>query len=170
MVDGILILLMLVFAISGYRQGFVIGALSFGGFFSGALIGLQVGPLIARNFDDGVVRIVDRAKELIITGGFNVAPTEVEQVLTTHPDIADAAVVGMPGESGGEEVVAAVVLKEGAELDAAGIREFCRGTLTPYKIPRRFVRLEELPRNLIGKVLRREVRERLLKDAAAKVE
>ncbi|WP_203937565.1 MarP family serine protease [Spirilliplanes yamanashiensis] len=57
-VDGILILLMLVFAISGYRQGFVIGALSFGGFFSGALIGLQVGPLIARNFDDGVVRIV----------------------------------------------------------------------------------------------------------------
>ncbi len=113
--------------------------------------------------DDGFVRIVDRAKELIITGGFNVAPTEVEQVLTGHPDIVEAACVGMPGDSGGEQVVAAVVLKEGATLDAEAIREFCRSSLTPYKIPRRFVQLEQLPRNLIGKVLRREVREQLLK-------
>jgi len=111
---------------------------------------------------DGFVTIVDRLKELIITGGFNVSPSEVENALEAHPDITAAAVVGLPRSSGGEEVAAAVVLREGAALDTDALRDFCRTRLTPYKVPRRIVVVEDLPRSLIGKVLRREVRERLL--------
>lgn len=112
--------------------------------------------------DAGFVRIVDRIKELIITGGFNVAPTEVESVLRQHPDVADAAVVGLPSARSGEEVVAAVVLDADANADVEAIREFARGILTPYKVPRRLFVVDELPKSLIGKVLRRQVREQLL--------
>ena len=112
--------------------------------------------------DGGFVRIVDRIKELIITGGFNVAPTEVENALRQHPDVTDAAVVGLPSEHSGEEVVAAVVLDGGADVDVEAIREFARGILTPYKVPRRIFVVDELPTSLIGKVLRRQVREKLL--------
>ncbi len=111
----------------------------------------------------GFVRIVDRIKELIITGGFNVAPTEVEIALRQHPQVEDAAVVGLPSAQSGEEVVAAIVLAEGvAEPDIDGIREFVRGILTPYKVPRRIFVVDELPKSLIGKVLRRQVRDSLL--------
>ena len=110
----------------------------------------------------GFVRIVDRIKELIITGGFNVAPTEVEDALRQHPDIADVAVVGLPSEHSGEDVVAAVVLEPGKTLDEAGIREFARANLTPYKVPKRVIAVDDLPRSLIGKVLRRTVRDSLL--------
>jgi long-chain acyl-CoA synthetase len=111
---------------------------------------------------DGFVRIVDRIKELIITGGFNVSPSEVEEALRTHRDIEDAAVVGLPSEHSGEDVVAAVVLRPGAELDAEGIRNYLRELLTPYKVPRRVVAVGELPKSLIGKTLRRVVRDNLL--------
>ncbi|WP_295010962.1 long-chain-fatty-acid--CoA ligase [uncultured Microbacterium sp.] len=110
----------------------------------------------------GFVRIVDRIKELIITGGFNVAPTEVENALRQHPDVLDAAVVGLPNEHSGEEVVAAIVVDPGTEVDVEKIRDFARGILTPYKVPRRIFVVDELPTSLIGKVLRRQVRERLL--------
>ncbi|WP_300269032.1 long-chain-fatty-acid--CoA ligase [Microbacterium sp.] len=112
--------------------------------------------------DDGFVRIVDRIKELIITGGFNVSPTEVENVVRQHPSVDDVAVVGLPSEHSGEEVVAAVVLDEGAELDEESIRGFARGILTPYKVPRRIFVVDELPKSLIGKVLRRQVKEKIL--------
>jgi long-chain acyl-CoA synthetase len=112
--------------------------------------------------DAGFVRIVDRIKELIITGGFNVAPTEVENVLRQHPRIDDAAVVGLPSEHSGEEVVAAVVVSPGESLDVDALRDFARGILTPYKVPRRIFVVDELPKSLIGKVLRRQVRDRLL--------
>ena len=113
--------------------------------------------------EDGFVRIVDRIKELIITGGFNVAPTEVENALRQHPDVIDAAVVGLPSDHSGEEVVAAVVLDpEAKDADVEGIREFARSILTPYKVPRRIFVVDELPTSLIGKVLRRQVRESLL--------
>lgn len=112
--------------------------------------------------EGGFVRIVDRIKELIITGGFNVAPTEVENVLRQHPAIADVAVVGLPSDHSGEDVVAAVVPFAGAEIDSEEVREFARGILTPYKVPRRIVVVDELPKSLIGKVLRRQVKERLL--------
>ncbi|WP_458041665.1 MULTISPECIES: long-chain-fatty-acid--CoA ligase [Bacteria] len=110
----------------------------------------------------GFVRIVDRIKELIITGGFNVAPTEVEIALRQHPQVEDAAVVGLPSEHSGEEVVAAIVPVAGVTLDEESVREFARGILTPYKVPRRIFVVDELPKSLIGKVLRRQVRESLL--------
>ncbi|UXW84519.1 long-chain-fatty-acid--CoA ligase [Microbacterium azadirachtae] len=112
--------------------------------------------------DAGFVRIVDRIKELIITGGFNVAPTEVEGALRQHPDVVDAAVVGLPSDHSGEEVVAAIVVDPGKDVDVEAIREFARGILTPYKVPRRIFVVDELPKSLIGKVLRRQVKERLV--------
>ena len=111
---------------------------------------------------DGFVSIVDRIKELIITGGFNVAPSEVEEVVRRHPSVTDVAVVGLPSEHSGEDVVAAVVLARGAELDEAGIRDLARESLTPYKVPRRVVVVDELPKSLIGKVLRKKVRDALI--------
>lgn len=117
---------------------------------------------IAEVSPDGFVTIVDRLKELIITGGFNVSPSEVEDALEAHPDVVAAAVVGLPRSNGGEEVAAAVVLREGAALDSAALRDFCRTRLTPYKVPKRVVAVDDLPRSLIGKVLRRQVRDRML--------
>lgn len=112
--------------------------------------------------DAGFVRIVDRIKELIITGGFNVSPTEVEGALRQHPDIADAAVVGLPSEHSGEEVVAAVVPEGDREIDVEAVRAYVRDILTPYKVPRRIFVIDELPKSMIGKVLRRQVKERIL--------
>ncbi|MHA7181480.1 long-chain-fatty-acid--CoA ligase [Arthrobacter sp. MDB2-24] len=119
---------------------------------------------IVRMDDDGFLTIVDRIKELIITGGFNVAPSEVEDALRAHPDVTDAAVVGLPRAGGGEDVAAVVVLAPGAVLDAEALRSSCRAALAAYKVPRTIVQAEDLPRSLIGKVLRREVRTQLLDD------
>lgn len=116
---------------------------------------------------DGFVRIVDRIKELIITGGFNVSPSEVEEALKAFPGVADAAVVGLPSSHSGEDVVAAVVLQPGAALDESAIRAFARENLTAYKVPRRVVVVDELPKSLIGKTLRRVVRERLIVEDGA---
>jgi len=112
--------------------------------------------------DDGFVTIVDRRKELIITGGFNVSPSEVEGVLLGHPDIEGAAVVGIPRKEGGEDVAAAIVLRDGKSLDVAAVRDFCRKHLAGYKVPKRVEVRDELPRSLIGKVLRREVRDAMI--------
>ncbi|MCW4385603.1 long-chain-fatty-acid--CoA ligase [Salinibacterium sp. SYSU T00001] len=122
---------------------------------------LRTGDIVTVS-GDGFITIVDRMKELIITGGFNVAPSEVEEALQSHPSVAEAAAVGLPSQGGGEDVAAAVVLAPGASLDVAGLREHCRRHLTAYKVPRTIVAVDELPRSMIGKVLRREVREQLL--------
>lgn len=127
---------------------------------------LRTGDIV-RVSSDGFITIIDRMKELIITGGFNVAPSEVEDVLLTHPDVAEAAVVGIASDRGGEDVVAAVVLNPGSGVDPAAIREHCRAHLSAYKVPRRIVVVDELPRSLIGKVLRREVRSRLTAQEAS---
>ncbi|MET4780754.1 long-chain-fatty-acid--CoA ligase [Glaciihabitans sp. UYNi722] len=119
---------------------------------------------IVRLDDDGFVSIVDRIKELIITGGFNVAPSEVEDALRAHPDVADAAVVGLPSTRSGEEVVAAVVMAAGKQLDEKALGESLRGGLAAYKVPKRIVAVDELPKSLIGKVQRRQVREQLLEE------
>ncbi|MGO2060539.1 MAG: AMP-binding enzyme, partial [Microbacterium gubbeenense] len=112
----------------------------------------------------GFVTIVDRLKELIITGGFNVSPSEVEGALETHPDVVAAAVVGLPRSGGGEDVAAVVVLRDGAALDKRALRDFCRARLAAYKVPKRIIAVNDLPRSLIGKVLRRQVRDQLLSD------
>jgi len=123
---------------------------------------LRTGDIV-RVSADGFITVVDRMKELIISGGFNVAPSEVEAALLSHPDVVDAAVVGLPSASGGEDIVAAVVLVDGSVLDVEAVREYCRTRLSAYKIPRRIVDVADLPRSLIGKVLRREVRATLMR-------
>ncbi len=117
---------------------------------------LRTGDIVTVD-EDGFVTIVDRVKELIITGGFNVSPSEVENVLIRHEAIEDAAVIGIEGESG-EEVVAAVVVAAGQTLDAEEIREFCRKYLARYKVPRRITVVKELPKSMLGKVLRKQVK------------
>lgn len=111
---------------------------------------------------DGFVRIVDRIKELIVTGGFNVSPTEVEDALRGFEGIADVAVVGLPHRRGGEDVVAAVVMEPGASFDEEAIRAYGRDCLTAYKVPKHVVQVDELPRSIVGKVIRRKVRDQLL--------
>ena len=122
---------------------------------------LRTGDIVSVSAD-GFVTIVDRIKELIITGGFNVAPSEVEAILVAHPSIADAAVVGIPSASGGEDVTAAVVLAAGESLDVDAVRAWVKAHLAAYKVPRRIEVVDELPRNIVGKVLRRVVRKNLL--------
>jgi long-chain acyl-CoA synthetase len=122
---------------------------------------IRTGDVVVMD-DDGFFTIVDRIKELIITGGFNVYPSEVEHALRELPDIRDAAVVGLPSGRGDEDVVAAVVLEPGADFDEDAIRAQCREHVTAYKVPRRVVALEALPVSIIGKVLRRQVREDLV--------
>ncbi len=122
---------------------------------------LRTGDVVTVD-EDGFVTIVDRAKELVITGGFNVSPSEVEAVLRLHPNVADAAVFGKPLERGGEMVVAAVELEPDTEFDEAALRAHCREHLAAYKVPRRVVQIEETPRSVLGKVLRKQVREQVL--------
>lgn len=122
---------------------------------------LRTGDIVTVSAD-GFVTVVDRRKELIITGGFNVSPSEVEEVLLSHPDIADAAVVSLPRGDGAEMVAAAIVTRSGAQLESESVRTFCRTRLTAYKVPKRVEFVPELPRSMVGKVLRREVRELLL--------
>ena len=112
---------------------------------------------------DGFTTIVDRVKELIITGGFNVSPSEVEGVLRSHPDVTEAAVVGVPAATGGEEVVAVALLRPGADFDERTLRDYCRERLASYKVPRRITTLDDLPRSMLGKVVRKQVRDELLK-------
>jgi len=109
----------------------------------------------------GFAKVVDRAKELIITGGFNVSPTEVEIALRQHADVADAAAFGKPLARGGEMVVAAVQLEEGASLNEEELREHCRSLLAAYKVPKRIVAIDEMPRSMLGKILRKQVKDQL---------
>jgi long-chain acyl-CoA synthetase len=111
---------------------------------------------------EGFITVVDRIKELIITGGFNVYPSEVEDVLRQVPGVRDAAAVGLPDGSGGERVVAAVVANGDAQLDPDEVRNATRAHLAAYKGPRLVFIVEELPRSMIGKVLHRKVRADLL--------
>jgi len=111
---------------------------------------------------DGFIKIVDRIKELVITGGFNVAPTEVEDALRGFSGVADIAIVGLPSARDGEHVVAAVVQKPGETVDAEALRAYARENLAAYKVPKQVYFVDELPKSLIGKVLRKKVRDALL--------
>jgi fatty-acyl-CoA synthase len=107
------------------------------------------------HFDaDGLLFIDGRDDEMIVSGGENVYPVEVENLLVEHPDVVEAAVVGVPDEEFGQRLKAFVVLASGAELDAATIRDYVKSNLARYKVPRDVEFLDELPRNATGKVLR----------------
>ena len=110
----------------------------------------------------GYVSIVDRKKDLIIRGGYNVYPREVEEALLEHPAIADVAVVGLPDEESGEEVCACVILKEGATADAEQIITWSRERLARHKYPRRIEFRTRFPLGPSMKVLKRELRDELL--------
>ncbi|NLT31404.1 MAG: AMP-binding protein, partial [Propionibacterium sp.] len=119
---------------------------------------LRTGDLVTVD-EDGFVTIIDRVKEVVITGGFNVSPSEVEEVLRKHTAITDAAVVGRI-TADGEKVVAALELVEGhTGVDTEELRIFCKQDLAAYKVPREFVVVDELPRSMLGKVLRKQVRD-----------
>lgn len=127
---------------------------------------LRTGDLVVQDAD-GFVTVVDRKKELIITGGFNVAPSEVEVVIARVPGIAECAVVGVPRGGGAEVVTAVVILEDGATFDQDAAREAAREHLAEYKRPSSYLVWEELPKSLIGKILRRKVRDALVADRSA---
>jgi long-chain acyl-CoA synthetase len=107
--------------------------------------------------EDGYYFIVDRKKDMIIRGGYNVYPREVEEVLYEHPAVREAAVVGVPHDELGEEVGAAVALKEGAKADADELQAFVKEQVAAYKYPRRIWFVDELPKGPTGKILKREI-------------
>jgi len=112
--------------------------------------------------EDGYFYIVDRKKDMIIAGGFNIYPREIDEVLFEHPKVQDAVAVGIPDEYRGETVKAYVVLKPGEECSEQEIIDFCKERLASYKAPRTVEFRAELPKTLVGKVLRRELREQEL--------
>ncbi len=118
------------------------------GFFKTGDVGLRL--------PSGHIKIVDRLKDMIIVSGFNVFPNEIEGVLMTHPDILEAAVIGEPDDRTGEKVCAYVTAK--SPLDSVAIEAFCREQLTNYKVPKKIVQVDELPKSSVGKILRRELR------------
>ncbi len=118
---------------------------------------LRTGDL-ARMDEEGFVRITGRKKELIICGGINISPYQVEEVVSSHPAVREAAVRGEADKTRGEVPVAYVILNEGASPEEAELRQFCRKSLGGYKVPRRFYVVEEMPRNAVGKVIRRKLR------------
>lgn len=111
--------------------------------------------------EDGFLFLVDRKKDMVISGGENIASSEVERVLYQLPDIEEAAVIGLPDAKWGERVVAVAVLREGATLTLDALQAHCRGKIGGFKIPRQLVVLEALPRNPSGKVLKRVLRDEL---------
>src|SRR4051812_39785139 len=113
---------------------------------------------IATVDEDGYFFIVDRKKELVIRGGYNVYPREIEEVLYTHPAVREAAVLGMPHESLGEEVAAVVSLKDGADVSPEELRDFAKKRVAAYKYPRTIRIDDELPKGPTGKILKREIK------------
>jgi long-chain acyl-CoA synthetase len=139
----------------------ILGPQVFAGYWGGNDVGprtddgyLLTGDVVVMD-EDGFFTVVDRKKDLIITGGFNVYPSEVEEVLSRLPGVRDAVVAGVPDRHRGETVTAYVVQEPGSALTAGDVVEHCAHELSAYKVPRRVQFLDELPRNAVGKVLRR---------------
>ena len=109
--------------------------------------------------DEGYVNIVGRIKDMIIRGGENVYPREVEEFLYTHPDVVEVQVVGVPDVRYGEEIMAWIQLREGADTTAADIRDFCRGTIAHYKVPRYIKFTDSFPMTITGKIQKFKMRE-----------
>jgi fatty-acyl-CoA synthase len=119
--------------------------------------------------DEGYVNIVGRIKDMIIRGGENVYPREVEEFLYTHPEIADVQVIGVPDERYGEEIMAWVQLREGSSLDADELREWCRGRIAHFKVPRYVKVVDEFPMTVTGKVQKFKMREAAIEELGLEV-
>lgn len=111
--------------------------------------------------EEGYITLVDRKKDMIISGGENVYSVEVESVLYEHPAVLEAAIIGLPDEVWGEAVCAVIVPKEGLSIDEQELKSFCREKLAGYKIPRRIFMEEQLPRNASGKILKYQLRQKM---------
>ena len=107
---------------------------------------------------EGYVYITGRSSDMYISGGSNIYPREIEEFLYTHPEVADAQVIGVPSEKYGEEVMAWVKPKEGCVLDDATLHAFCKGQIATFKIPRFWKFTEDFPMTVTGKVIRKELR------------
>ncbi|MFP1887945.1 long-chain-fatty-acid--CoA ligase FadD [Lonsdalea quercina] len=119
---------------------------------------LATGDIVTSD-EQGFLRIVDRKKDMILVSGFNVYPNEIEDVIVRHPDVMEAAAVGMPSEISGEAVKVFVVRRPGSALETEALIAHCRRYLTGYKVPRQFEFRDELPKSNVGKILRRELRD-----------
>jgi long-chain acyl-CoA synthetase len=108
--------------------------------------------------EDGYVSIVDRKKDMVIVSGFNVYPNEIEDVVMTHPKVANCAVIGVPDERSGEAVKLFVVPRD-SSLTVDELKAFCRENFTGYKVPKHIVLKDALPMSPVGKILRRELRD-----------
>ena len=113
--------------------------------------------------EDGYIYIVDRKKDMIIAGGYNIYPREIDEVLFEHPKVSEACAVGVPDTYRGETVKAFVVVKPGESLTAEEIEKYCRENLAAYKVPKKYEFVESLPKSAVGKILRRELRDKELK-------
>ena len=109
---------------------------------------------------DGYLFILDRLKDLGITGGENVYPREIEEILYTRPEVQECAVIGLPDREYGERVTAFIVLNKGETLDSADLKQFLKGQLAGYKVPKEYITIDELPKSATGKILKRELKER----------
>jgi acyl-CoA synthetase (AMP-forming)/AMP-acid ligase II len=121
---------------------------------------------IGRLDADGFLYIVDRAKDMVITGGFNVYSTEVEQALMQHPAVQDCAVIGLPDDKWGEKVVAVLQLHAGRTVEPDSIQAFVKARIGSVKAPKQVEIWPELPRSKVGKVLKKDIRAELLKRLA----
>jgi len=115
---------------------------------------------VAEVDEEGYLYIVDRTKDLIIRGGYNIAPTEIEAVLHKHPDVLEVGVIGLPDESWGESILAVVALRAGAVEDEAELLRWCRenGSLSSIKMPKSIAFVPALPKNAVGKIAKNELR------------
>jgi acyl-CoA synthetase (AMP-forming)/AMP-acid ligase II len=124
---------------------------------------------IAYADDEGFYYICDRKNDMIISGGVNIYPAEIEAVLVAHPDIADAAVFGIPDDEWGEAVHAVITTYDGSDVEQPALEAFCREHLAGYKVPRSHVVMKEIPRSASGKILKRELREPYWEGRASRV-
>ena len=111
---------------------------------------------------DGYLYIVDRLKDMIITGGENVYPREVEEILYTRPEVEECTVIGLPDKEYGERVTAFIIPKEGQQVDPMQLKSYLKTKLSPFKVPKEFIVVDDLPRSSAGKILKRELKQKVL--------
>jgi long-chain acyl-CoA synthetase len=121
---------------------------------------------VGRLDEDGYLTLADRSKDVIISGGTNIYPREVEEVLLTHPNVHEVSVVGRPSQEWGEDIVAFVVAAAGSTVDAAALDAHCLGQMARFKRPKAYIAVPDLPKNNYGKVLKTELRERLREEGS----
>ncbi len=119
--------------------------------------------------EDGYVKIVGRIKDMIIRGGENVYPREIEEFLYTHPEVADVQVIGVPDERYGEEIMAFVIARDGADVDPEALRDFCRGKIAHFKVPRYISLCAEFPMTVTGKIQKYKLREQAIEELGLQV-